>query len=126
MAVYCECGQKLRIAEEVRYLVGDYLKDKFPTRYSKIKLFVCNGRRGCGGKTYLHQDLPLDPSLEPYSHTHQLDGIWNSAKKTRPGTAYMGTTASEYTYMIKRNTAGVSWKILDYFRLIDSFNVVHA
>jgi len=126
MAIKCGCGRKLRTAEETRYLPGDFLKEKFPTRYSKITKFVCGGRRGCGGKTYLHQDLPLDPSFQPSSHTHQLDGIWNSAKKNRPGTAHMGTTASEYTNMIKRNTAGVSAKILAYFKTIESSMAVHA
>jgi hypothetical protein len=124
--ITCECGRKLVSADETRYLAGDYTKSVFPTRYSKLLRFVCKGRRGCGGRSYLHQDLPLDPALEPISHTHQLDGIWNSAKKTRPGTAYMGTTAGEYTYMIKRNTSGVSRRILAYFKLIESFNVVHA
>lgn len=88
---------------------------KYNTAYSKLIRRKCKNL-ACNYEFIVRIDYPTDAKLSAVESVEVFSSaLWNAAKKFKPGIAHLGTTASEGSDLMHRDTANVYQQIIRYF-----------
>ena len=109
MAFACpQCAAKTARYTDVRYLPGDFIRDKYQTVHSVLRKYKCP----CKAVYHVRKDIPADTQLAAMESLLTDMAIWQQALSAKPGVQRMGTTASDYTKLIHRDVAMVYKQVL--------------